>query len=65
MNHHDIDTHLINAEVRIKVLEEIIARIDRQLINLEDKIDAQFQWTIGLVFVSILIPVGLHYLTLT
>lgn len=65
MNSHDVDTHIINAEVRIKVLEEIIARVDRRLINLEDKIDAQFQWTIGLVFVSILIPVVLHYLTLT
>ena len=64
MTNDEIESY-IDHESRIKLLEALQTRIEHKLEALEDKIDAQFQWIIGLIFVAIIIPVILHCLRLT
>jgi hypothetical protein len=53
MNEHEIP---IDHEVRIRLLEKIAASlekrfelVDRRFEHLENKIDSQFKWTIGIM----------------
>lgn len=54
----------IEHEVRIRILEEVAKDIRDSIKNMNTKIDSHFLWIIGLVFVSIFIPVLLHSLKL-
>lgn len=50
----------IDHEVRIRMLEQAITRIDASFDKIESKIDNHFLWMIGFIFVSIVTPVILH-----
>lgn len=55
---------MIDHEVRIRVQEELSKQIISKLDQLNNKIDSHFIWTVGLIFISIVIPVALHSLKL-
>ncbi len=59
MNNTEIDN-----EVRIRMLEQAITRIDVSFDKIETKIDNHFLWMIGFIFVSIVTPVLLHSIKL-
>jgi len=59
------DESFINHEVRLRMLEELIKETHESINELEVKIDTRFLLIIGLVITSIVIPVVLHYLSLT
>jgi hypothetical protein len=40
---------IIDQEVRIRVLEKILDKIDMRFQHLENKMDSQFKWTIGIM----------------
>lgn len=61
----DQSDHHIDHEVRIRVLQEIANDIRSTMKDIHTKIDNQFLWLVGLIFVSIIIPVVLHTLKLT
>lgn len=52
----------IDHEVRIRIVEQAVERIESRFDRLETKMDGQFMMMIGLLFTSIIIPVVLKYL---
>lgn len=64
MNAHDNIENLVDHEVRLRTLEKIAENIDRRFDQLNQKIDSHFIWMVGLIFVSIILPVSLHSLKL-
>jgi chaperonin cofactor prefoldin len=48
VNKIDNENH-IDHEVRIRLLEKIAESIDKRFEHLENKIDSQFKWTIGVM----------------
>jgi len=49
----------IDQEVRIRLLEEIIKKVDKRFDKLENKIDTQFYWVLG-TFITLFGGVTLH-----
>ena len=41
--------HYLDQEVRIRMLEKIAASIDKRFEHLDNKMDSQFKWTIGIM----------------
>lgn len=60
---HEIKLRL-NDE-RFKLQEKIADDIRSEMKEIHKKIDSHFIWVVGLIFVSIVIPVLLHSLKLT
>jgi hypothetical protein len=55
--HKDTDQY-IEHEVRLRLLERIATSIDKRFEHLENKIDNQFKWTMGIMitmFASLII----------
>jgi len=60
---HEIKLRL--NEERFKLQDRIADDIRNEIKEIHKKIDSHFIWIIGLIFVSIVIPVLLHSLKLT
>ena len=60
----NIQENHIDHEVRIRVQEQLSKQILDKLDALNNKVDSHFIWTIGLIFISIIIPVALHSMKL-
>jgi hypothetical protein len=41
--------HYLDQEVRIRMLEKIAVSIDKRFEHLDNKMDSQFKWTIGIM----------------
>lgn len=49
MNHTKETEHYIDHEVRVRLLEKLCEKIDFRFQHLENKMDNQFKWTIGIM----------------
>lgn len=52
-------TNLTDHEVRIRILEDIAAKIDKRFDKLESKMDSNFHWMLGVMVTMILSMVTL------
>ena len=48
--------HYIEHEVRLRLHHELFLQIDKRF----DKLESKFNWTMGLIVTSIIIPIILH-----
>jgi hypothetical protein len=55
-----LDEIYIDGEVRIRLLEQSIDRLDNRLYRMESKIDSHFKWTIGTILGFMAANVGLY-----
>jgi hypothetical protein len=68
MNHEQIIEHEVRFRVhdeRFQRIEKICEQLDSRFNQLEDKIDSKFNFMIGIVMASVLLPITLHLLKLT
>jgi hypothetical protein len=49
----------IDHEVRIRLLEAILAKVDKRFDKLESKMDSQFMWVLGTIITLIIATVTL------
>lgn len=54
----------INHESRITIQEKLSERIEKQLDRLDDRMDSQFKWIVGILITTVLLPIVLHVLKL-
>ena len=57
-----VDVRLARLEGSYAQVSERLSGIEQRLGWLEDKIDRQFSWVVGLIVISILIPIALRFL---
>ncbi len=57
-----VDVRLARLEGSYAQVSERLSGIEQRLGRLEDKIDRQFSWVVGLIVISILIPIALRFL---
>lgn len=50
----------IEHEVRIRLQEDIIKDIRNTLNRLDDKMDNQFKWIVGILITTVVLPITLH-----
>jgi len=51
--------HIIDQEVRIRVLENIAASIDKRFDKIDAKMDSQFHWVLGTILAQIALIITL------
>jgi len=57
-----INTRLGSIELRLNGLDARMDRLDARMDRLDDKMDRQFYWLLGLLVISILLPMAMRYL---
>jgi len=58
-SYEQINTRLGSIELRLNRLDDTI---ELRLNRLDDKMDRQFYWLLGLLVISILLPLAMRYL---